>query len=1109
MHHGARPIRSLCLAFLCVTVFAEVAAAQPADAPKLVFVGLRPLKQERGGGALQRLGEAQQLRRIAENVLAQASHQTVVGHDDLKQLLGNDYLVRWFNCEGKSSCVTALLAPLVGATYRTAVTGQYFVSGGAYHIRILTFSLEDGALGKTIEFELATARVKDPELWRAKLAPLVEVARGRVHLASNVTDAKCLLDGVACAFDADGQTMTVPPGDHTIELSKDGYGTEKSVVSVKSEATQEVTLTLNPVAGERPNEGSGSGSGSGSSAGPDPGPGPGPGPAAGNRGPTLVAFRTDQPPSIDGKIDDAVWQKAALQTSFTQNFPDENKPPTERTEMRVLYDDAAVYVAVRCFDAQPDKIVARLTRRDRDIDADKITVDIGSKNDHASAYHFEVNAAGRQLDGTHFNDTDFNTDWDGLWYSSVTRDELGWSAELAIPLVALRYNGDTTSFGFQVRRYLSRRQEVDEWSYVPRTAQGEVSYYGELDGLTGLNAKRLFQIVPYDSRRATFRTQQGPLDGSKLGGNIGADVKIGLTSALTLDATINPDFGTVEVDQVVLNLSTVETFFPEKRPFFIEGADLFSTPFQLFYSRRVGRTPPSPRIAADVVEIPPEGQILGAAKVTGLLANRLSIGVLDAITAREDTVISRGMGAPDEKILVEPLTNFGVLRLRREFGVNSSLGLMATSVNRIEPAGAAAPMAGDGCPRPHGGLTGTAQPVMGRCTNDAYTGGIDTVLRTSDGKWGASGQLVGSVLEHGPGRLVPDGTLIKPGDLGWGVTADAGKYGGKNWLYRVHYSYMNPTLQINDAGFNGSANDQLIQGVATLRSKTPVWKFRDTSLALNLIYETFPDTHQPTARWIPAKWTATLRNFWTVGATLGAYLPYYDNRETRDGALLENPTGYTFGVNAQTDPRKSVVISVNTGGEHQLRGVSAHANVTVNLHPASFVELDLISNGTWAYGIPRWMNTEMNMDLSRTYYFADLDARSWDALVRGTWTFSPTVSLQAYAQVYLDRGQYGKVTSVTASGSRPLLNDAAFTSAATGALVRDDFRDSAVNVNAFLRWEFLPGSALWLVYTRNQTNLPYDPMEGVGRLRLDKLNGPSTDVVLVKLSYLWEPLRSR
>ena len=256
----------------------------------------------------------------------------------------------------------------------------------------------------------------------------------------------------------------------------------------------------------------------------------------------LSATRTIIPPTIDGKLDDATWKHVRPDSRFTQNFPDEGRPPSQRTDLYVAYDDSALYIGIRAWDTDPAGIVERLTRRDRDTDADKVQVDISSKNDRTTAYHFDVNVSGVLEDGVRFNDTDYSGDWDGLWLGATHRDAHGWTAELSIPLKTLRYEGGHTEFGFQVRRIIQRRQEIDEWAYTPRAAHGEVSYYGVLDGLAGLHATRLFQLMPYLAAGVYLRSHQDPasLNGTQLYGNIGADIKIGLTPALTLDAHHQP-----------------------------------------------------------------------------------------------------------------------------------------------------------------------------------------------------------------------------------------------------------------------------------------------------------------------------------------------------------------------------------------------------------------------------------------------------------------------------------------------------------------------------------------------------------------------------------------
>ncbi|CAN5687384.1 hypothetical protein BH11MYX1_BH11MYX1_01380 [soil metagenome] len=1086
----------LLAAMVAIAIGSRHASADSHAGNEVVFLGLLPLDAG-GSGDLVGLKTAQAFRVVVESSLASLSHKQVLGHAALTERIGKGYLPKWFECKNDVTCLVRILTPLRDAGNRLVLTGDYIVDNGIYHVHAIAFYV-DGTVAKESRFDLTATEMTDPSAWSAKLEPLLASRIGRVRLASNVGEFTCKLDGNPCALEPDGLTLEAAPGEHAIELSKAGYITEKVTVTVDVGSTQEIAIALKPEL--KPT-------------------GPGSLVAGARAPPSLNAVRTEKLVEIDGKLDDVAWQKAWTETNFTQHYPDEGKAPTERTELRVLYDDQAIYIGIRCYDTHPETIMSRLTRRDRDVDADKISVDISSKNDHSSSYTFGVNAANIQVDGTRFNDTDSSTDLDSVWYSATTRDDKGWVVEMAIPLAALRYTGDTTSFGFQVRRYLERRQEVDEWSAIPSDAKGEVSYYGTLEGLNGLRAPRLLQLTPYDSRSVTFRSRQDALDGHRYGDNFGADAKVGLTPALTLDLTLTPDFGTVEVDQVVLNLSTFETFFPEKRPFFLESADLFDTPFQLFYSRRIGRTPLDSRVG-DAIEPAPSGQILGAAKVTGVVANRLSIGVLDAISQREDIIVARrdDLGAIIEtpRVLVDPLTNFAVVRLRQDFGQNSNIGLMATAVNRFEPPDAAAPLAGDPCPAPYFGLNRIQASVKGRCTNDAYTGGIDSVYRTEDGNWGASGQIVGSVLEHGPARPVPDGTLIRPGDLGWGVVASGGKYGGEHWLAVTAANYATPQLDINDQGFGANAlgrgasrNDFQLREDITLRSTKPIFGLQNAEIRLVTKYRAFADTLKrgPVNNGAYLNVAATFPNFWQLFVSGGPTIPVFNNRELRDGALLGAPWGFNYSADVASDPRKSIVGELAISGNKTPRGTNTDLILTLGMRPLSFVELDVISDVSWSYGDPRSVATVDNGNGSRTYYLQDLDSRSFDILLRGTLTLSPTLSLQTYAQIFLASGHYGKTTSAIGAGAHPALEFAAFRPATLpGDPGSNDFIDDSVNINAFLRWQFRPGSAFWLAYTRSQANSAYDPLsDGAGRLRFDKLTGPATDVILVKLTYLWEP----
>jgi hypothetical protein len=814
------------------------------------------------------------------------------------------------------------------------------------------------------------------------------------------------------------------------------------------------------------------------------------------------ATRTTQPPTIDGRLDDAVWKTIVPDTRFTQNFPEEGRAPSQRTELYVLYDDRALYIGVRAWDSNAASIVERLTRRDRDTDADKIQIDISSNNDRTTAYHFDLNCAGVLLDGVRSNDTDLSTDWDGLWLGATKRDAAGWSAELLIPLKTLRYESGRSEFGFQVRRVIQRRQEVDEWAYIPRSAHGEVSYYGVLDGLTGLHAARLFQIAPYIAAGLYIRYDQVPaqLNGTPLYGAIGADIKLGITPALTLDATINPDFAQVEADQVILNLSTLELFFPEKRPFFLEGADVFNTPLQMFYSRRIGHAPALPYDNEyTALEPPPPGRLYAAAKLSGLIAPRLTIGLLDAITGESSTVVSRRV-EPDRAVALstEPLANYGVLRLKRDVLSRSYVGLLATTVNRFEQPFAAAPALNDHCPN------GDMPSRQGRCTHDAYTAALDFNMRTSDGDWGALGQLAGSARVAGPQHLVADGTTLGPGAAGMALALDAGKLNGK-YTGTLSYRGYSPSFDNNDAGFNAAGNMHRLQPQLHYRILNPHSIIQDGDINIAAVIQTdwsFSHILQE-YYWLGAQ--VRFRNFWTIYFEVDYNMDFWDIREARDGTAVRRSGGpwWVYWI-AKTDPRRRVWFQTTGQFGRTRRGNAGDIYTQLALRPIPAVEIDILPVSHFAFGDPRWFDTRDNGDGTHDYYFAELDSREFDVTLRGTYSFTPTLTLQAYAQLFLDGGHYGQTIVARAAGRGSQLPFAAFRPALLPRGDAPDFRDGAINVNLVLRWELQPGSTILGVYTHAQGQTTFDPLsDGFGRPSLSRFSGgPGTDLFLIKLSLL-------
>ena len=414
--------------------------------------------------------------------------------------------------------------------------------------------------------------------------------------------------------------------------------------------------------------------------------------------PVVHSVRATSAIVVDGALTDEVWLRAVPVTSFTQRDPEEGKPVSEATELRIAYDEAALYVGVRLLDREPARIARQLARRDQNAEADSFSLFLDAHHDHVTGATFSVSAAGVQRDATIYNDSWTDDSWDAVWESAVKIDDTGWVAEMRIPYSQLRFSrAAQLTFGINAMRYIQRKKEEAWLVHVPKTESGLASRMGHLDGLDGVAPRRTVELVPYAVTRAEYvEPEDGdPFnDGARAFAGTGVDLKYRMTSSLSLDGTVNPDFGQVEVDPAVVNLTAFETFFEEKRPFFIEGANIFSNfgrggannfwgfnraePL-LFYSRRIGRAPQG-SASGDFVEQPTATTILGAAKVTGKTRRGWSVGMLDAVTGREwATAVTGDVSAETE---VEPLSNYMVGRAEKELGRRAAIGAIATAVNR-------------------------------------------------------------------------------------------------------------------------------------------------------------------------------------------------------------------------------------------------------------------------------------------------------------------------------------------------------------------------------------------------------------------------------------------
>ncbi|MFO0755658.1 MAG: DUF5916 domain-containing protein [Byssovorax sp.] len=825
--------------------------------------------------------------------------------------------------------------------------------------------------------------------------------------------------------------------------------------------------------------------------------------------PHLTAVRATAPPVLDGKLDDAAWRAAPGSDEFTQKAPDDGKAPSERTIVRVLYDDENVYVGIDCIQAHAP-VVGRLTRRDRNVQADSVTVTLDSRSDGKSGFDFSVNAAGVLSDGLRFNDTDYSQAWDEIWEAKTVHTHAGWSAEFRIPLRILRFKSlPVQSWGLQVRRSISAAQEVDEWSHIPREAAGEVSHYGRLDDLRGLRPKTSVEVRPFVA--AALRHHDPESDNLARGyealGSIGADLKWHITQDLTLDAALFPDFGQVEADQVILNLTNFEQYFPEKRPFFLEGVDTFSSPFQLLYTRRIGRAPDAPELLSDAprgeqaVHGPSPSTIVAAAKLVGDLGHRVSVGELVAVTAHQN-IEARDARGNTVLRTADPLTSYKVLRLKREIGDNAHVGLMVLSTNRLESAGDYPLLPEYGPARGNRGFqlcpSGDVVTAGERCFHDAYVAGVDARWRSKSGDYTVSGQAIASLIEKGPDRTLRDGTVIKSGDIGPGMQVQAAKEGGGNWVGNLIYEGYGRTLDYNDLGFMQRQNLHRFYGSVEYRTVKPWASTLETHTGVEYGERDNLD-FQNQSRSLGLFEFTKFKNFWSIFAYLNWRPAHFDDREMGDGAALERAASYAFEIYGQTDPRKRVDGELWTRVSFLPNGYTVEGDGRVSVKVLPQLDVDLLPTWLYTRGEPRFIDT-----LGGSYIFGRQRAQSLGLTLRSTYTFTPELSFQAYAQLFLEAERYSELTQAPIGGRGTEVRLAALSPALGRLSYNPNAEGGTFNANLVLRWEYRLGSTLYLVYTHAQSRsiVPL-VVDHAGFDFRHVAPRPAEDAFLLKASYWW------
>ncbi len=811
---------------------------------------------------------------------------------------------------------------------------------------------------------------------------------------------------------------------------------------------------------------------------------------------TVVAVRAARAPAIDGRDADEVWRLAPAITQFREFQPDEDGDPRFATEAKVAYDAGNFYVFVRAFDSSPDSILKLLARRDVRTASDQIKIVIDSYHDRRTGYEFAVNPAGVKRDYAIYNDGNEDDAWDAVWEVGTTVDSLGWTAEFRIPLSQLRYTpGAANVFGFGVWRDINRHTERVSWPVYRMTRAGLSSQLGEVTGLEGLGSPARLELAPYmvaKSEPLAIHERQEKL-------TAGADLKWGLTSNLTLDATVNPDFGQVEADPSVLNLSAFETFFSERRPFFVEGTGVYRFGVNcnvvncsgegLFYSRRIGREPVLLN-AYGGSRSATRTTILGAAKLTGRLPTGLTLGVLEAVTGREQGT---------QKRTIEPTTNYGVVRVQQDFrGGESGVGLIATAVNR--------------------NLDQWTENVLRR---SAYVGAVDFRHRFAGKRYEVAGSL--DLSQVGGSRAAIAATqrssvhFYQRPDDGLQVdstrttlTGDAEelffrKVGGGIVRFETSYQRRSPGFEANDLGFLRRADEQGWSTWGALQFTKPRWFYQMAFRNFNW-WQYWTDAGLPTERAANTNLHVQLNNRWWVhaGGTLGQLGGTLCDRCARGGPAIRRDRSVSAWSGIEGDSRRVVVPFLwfnywrSAGERAEFVSVSPSVDFRVASRLTASLGLDVSRNvDDW-----QWFGNFTDSVGTTHYTFAHLEQRTSSMRWRVDYTASPTLTVQVYASPFVSKGTYARVRELANPRAERYVDrlqpygDTAVTNNP------GEFNFKQFRSNVVLRWEYQPGSALFLVWAQGRDDFePFRRNRSISGDFRELFEAYPENTFLVKFSY--------
>jgi hypothetical protein len=820
-----------------------------------------------------------------------------------------------------------------------------------------------------------------------------------------------------------------------------------------------------------------------------------------------TAKLTGPAPAIDGLLNDEAWNLVPWAGGdFRQVNPDKGKPATVQTKFKILYDDKNLYAIFRCFDPEPSKIVKRMSRRDG-FEGDWVELHIDSYYDKRTAFSFTASVSGVKSDEyVSNNGDDWDASWDPIWFLKTSIDAEGWVAEMKIPLSQLRFaEKPELTWGINVQRRFFRNQENSRWQYIPPDAAGYVHLMAEMNGIKGIKPQKQLEIQPYLVTKAeTFQKEEGNpyVDGSSTNASVGLDTKIGITSDITLDLTVNPDFGQVEADPSRVNLTAFELFFQERRPFFIEGNNTLNFPVasndnNLFYSRRIGRPP---QTAADTDTNGDDGvneyvkpntrtTILGAAKLTGKNKKGFSWGILESVTSREFAEID-SLGVRRKQI-IEPLTNYFASRAQRDIHKgNTVIGAMFTATNRkIDHA------------------------RLNWLHRDAYSAGIDFLHHWKNRMYYVSGRGMVSRVQGSADAIAntqlsseryfqrPDNdhTEFNPNRrslTGTGGQLIIGKKSG-NLISDLGVTWQSPELELNDIGFMQQTDIisqwfwmqyRVLQPKGITRSKRfNFFEWRDYDFGGRNLSQGYDLNTR-----------IEFKNFWLAGGGINYRVGNASNGDLRGGPTLRYQGAFYYWFYVISDQRKKFSMQINPemgmGKENYSRSLSL--DVSLTYRPINALNISIGPNFSTNKNQMQYVATADDAGQPR-YVVAQIDQTTIRMVVRATYMITPNLSIQYYGQPFGTSGRYsnyksivnakaseyqGRYTPIFPSSTIP--GDSQYNVDENNDGIRDysfnkpDFNFGQFRSNMVMRWEYIPGSTFFLVWTRERNGAFYDDEPG-------------------------------